>query len=299
MNSRDVKTILAVTGGLLVARAAIRRMREESLNGRVAVITGASRGLGLELARELALRGCRLVICSRHDADIRLAAEELSKVAEVVAVVCDVARRDDVQRLIDTANEYFGRVDILINNAGVMEVGPSEAMTIADYESLMNIMYWGTVYATLAVLPQMRARRSGHIINITSIGGKISVPHLLPYSGAKFATVGFSEGLHQEVAKDGIHVTTVVPWLMRTGGYRHARVKGDVDREFAWFSAASTLPLITVSARRAAQKIVRGIRRRSREIIIGVPAKLSVRAAGVMPSKTMMLMSVFNRFLPS
>jgi short-subunit dehydrogenase len=145
----------------------------------------------------------------------------------------------------------------------------------------------------------MRRRRTGRIVNITSIGGKISVPHLLPYSGAKFAVVGFSEGLHEEVTKDGIHVTTVVPWLMRTGGYRHARVKGDVDREFAWFSAASTLPLMTVSARRAARKIVRGIRRRSRQVIIGVPAKLSVRAAGVMPSKTMMLMSVFNRFLPS
>jgi short-subunit dehydrogenase len=294
-----VKTILAVAGGALVARAAIRRMREESLEGHVAVITGASRGLGLELARELARCGCKLVICSRHDAEIRVAAEELAKTAEVVPVVCDVAKQDDVARLVATANEYFGRIDILVNNAGVMEVGPSESMTIADYENLMNILYWGTVYATLAVLPQMRARRSGRIVNITSIGGKISVPHLLPYSGAKFAAVGFSEGLHEEVAKDGINVTTVVPWLMRTGGYRHARVKGDVDREFAWFAAASTLPLVTVSAKRAGRKIVRGIRRRAREVIVGAPAKLGVRAAGVMPSKMMMLMSIFERFLPS
>ena len=298
MNSRRIRTILACAGGLIAARAVIRRMREESLRGQVAVITGASRGLGLAIARELARTGCRLVICSRHDDSIRIAAEELAKATEVVPVVCDVANREDVARLIATATEYFGGVDILVNNAGVMEVGPSEAMVIADYQKLMDIMYWGMVYATLEVLPQMKAKGAGRIVNITSIGGKISVPHLLPYSGAKFAAVGFSEGLHEELAKDGVTVTTVVPWLMRTGGYRHAQVKGDVDREFAWFSTASTLPLLTISAKRAARQIVRAARRRSREAIIGAPAKLGVRVSGLMPSKMIMMMSLFNRLLP-
>src|SRR5207248_4719313 len=135
-----------------------------------------------------------------------------------------------------------------VNNAGVIEVGPSDAMRLADYQKLMDIMYWGTIHSTLAVLPQMKERRHGRIVNITSIGGKISVPHMLPYSGAKFATVGFSEGLHEEVARDGISVTTVIPWLMRTGGYRHAHFKADVDRDYAWFSLASPLPLLTISA---------------------------------------------------
>ena len=298
MNSKRVKTILAVGGGLIVARALMRRAREESLRGQVAVVTGASRGLGLEIARELARAGCRLVICSRHDDGIRRAAEDLAKIAEVVPVVCDVSDRDDVAHLIATANEYFGCVDILVNNAGIMEVGPSDVMIVADYEKLMNVLYWGMVYTTLAVLPQMRERGAGRIVNITSIGGKISVPHLLPYSGAKFAAVGFSEGLHEEVAKDGISVTTVIPWLMRTGGYRHAQFKGDVDREYAWFSAASTLPLLTISATRAAHQIVRAMRRRSREAIVGAPAKLGVRVGGLAPSKMIMMMSLFNRLLP-
>ena len=298
VNSHTTKRILAAGAGLFAAGALIRRGQKDSIAGEVAIVTGASRGLGFAIARELLREGCRVVVCARREDELRSAAGKLAELGEVVPVVCDVADRDAVQRVIDTANEYFGRIDIVVNNAGVIEVGPVDAMRLSDYRKLMDIMYWGTVYMTLAVLPQMQKQRSGRIVNITSIGGKISVPHLVPYSAAKFAAVGFSEGLHAEVAKDGIAVTTVVPGLMRTGSYRHARFKGDVRREFAWFSIASTMPLLSINATRAAKQIVRAMQRRSREAIISAPAKLAVRVAGIMPGTVMALLALINRMLP-
>lgn len=299
MERRDLTTAATLAATALAAGALLRRVREESLAGEVAVITGASRGLGLAIARELADAGCRLVTCARDDAEIRRAAMELAqRGAEVVPVVCDVSVREDVERLIATANEYYGRVDIVVNNAGVIEVGPSASMTLDDFAAMMDILYWGTVHTTMAVLPGMRERRHGRIVNITSIGGKISIPHLLAYSGAKFAAVGFSEGLHAEVAKDGIAVTTVVPGLMRTGSFRNAFFKGDAEHEYGWFSIASRMPLLTISSRRAAKLIVRAIRRRSREVTLGASAKLGAKAQGLAPGTVAALMGVVNRFLP-
>src|SRR5947208_3149030 len=131
MNSRATKSILAVGAGLFAAGALIRRSRKDSLTGEVAIVTGASRGLGF--------------VCARREDELRGAAEKLAELGEVVPVVCDVADRDDVQRLVDTANEYFSRIDIVVNNAGVIEVGPIDAMRLNDYRKLMDVMYWGTV----------------------------------------------------------------------------------------------------------------------------------------------------------
>ncbi len=110
----------------------------------------------------------------------------------------------------------FGRVDIVVNNAGIIQVGPMSTTTVEDFATALDVMFWGALYPTLAVLPQMRARRSGHVVNITSIGGMVSVPHLLPYTCAKFAAVGLSEGLRTELGQEGIHVTTVVPGWRRS-----------------------------------------------------------------------------------
>ena len=107
----------------------------------------------------------------------------------------------------------------MVNNAGMIQVGPLATTTKEDFVTALDVMFWGTLYPTLAVLPQMRARGRGHIVNITSIGDLVSVPHLLPYTCAKFAAVGLSEGLRAELGPVGIRVTTVVPGLMRTGSY--------------------------------------------------------------------------------
>jgi NAD(P)-dependent dehydrogenase (short-subunit alcohol dehydrogenase family) len=110
--------------------------------------------------------------------------------AEVLAVPCDVTDQEWGRSLVDQAIQRFGRVDIVVNKAGIIQVGPMSTTTVEDFANALDVVFWATLYPTLAVLPQMRARRSGHVVNITSIGGMVSVPHLLPYSCAKFAAVG-------------------------------------------------------------------------------------------------------------
>jgi short-subunit dehydrogenase len=193
---------------------------------------------------------------------------------------------------------HFGVIDILVNNAGIISVGPIESQTLADFEEAMQVMFWAEVYTTLAVLPHMMHRHYGRIANVTSIGGKISVPHLVPYGCAKFAAVGFSEGITAELAKDNIHVTTVVPGLMRTGSHVNAYFKGDNRAEYSWFSLGASSPLTAISARRAARSTVNAIRRGQAEIILSVPAKLAVWFHGLLPGTAVTLAGVAHRVMP-
>src|SRR6186997_1202822 len=126
------------------------------------------------------------------------------------------------------------------------------------------------LYPTLAVLPDMRKRRSGRIVNITSIGGKLGIPHLLPYSASKFAAVGFSQGLRAEVAAEGIKVITVVPGLMRTGSPRNAIFRGRHRSEYAWFSISDALPGVSISAEQAARRIIEATCRGEAEVLFPV-----------------------------
>jgi short-subunit dehydrogenase len=290
---------VAGIGALMIARAAWKGFREISLRGKVSLVTGASRGLGLAIAQELAREGARLVICARDEQEIRWAQQELEMMgAEVLAIPCDVGNREQVSRMFEQIRSRYGAVEVLINNAGQISVGPIHAQTIEDFEEAMRVMYWGTVYSTLEALPDMLARRSGHIANVTSIGGRVSIPHLLPYSSAKFAAVGFSEGLHAELAKDGIKVTTVVPGLMRTGSHVNAYFKGDHRKEFAWFSLGATTPLTAMSARRAAQKIVRAVKRGQSDLVLSWQAKVLAFAHGVAPGTISNVLGVTNRLMP-
>jgi NAD(P)-dependent dehydrogenase (short-subunit alcohol dehydrogenase family) len=268
------------------------------LRGQVVLITGSSRGLGFLLAREFARQGCRLIICARDQAEVGRAQADLARQgAEVAAFTCDITRSDEVQRLIDEATRRFGRIDILVNNAGVIQTGPWSTMTLADYEEAFNLMFWGMLYPTQAVLPQMLQRRYGRIVNITSIGGKVSVPHLLPYSSAKFAAVGFSQGLRAELAGQGIIVTTIVPGLMRTGSYLNAFFKGRQEDEFTWFSLGSSLPFISMDAERAARQIVAAAKRGEAERTLSLPALLLARFHGLFPGPTADIAGLVNRFL--
>lgn len=299
LRQRRSKLAKIVAGGAvgLLAWRATRPKR--SLAGQVAAITGGSRGLGLLLARELASQGCRIAICARDETELERAVEIVSASgAEVLATRCDVSEQDQVDAWIRAIHERFGRVDILINNAGIIQVGPIEAMRAADFEQVMGINFFGGVYATLAVLPEMQARRSGRIVNITSIGGKVAIPHLIPYDAAKFAMVGFSQGLRAELAKDGISVTTVVPGLMRTGSPPQALFKGKKSLEYTWFSLGSATPLTTVSAERAARRIVEAARRGEAEITLTWQAKLLQGAHELAPTMVADALSWVNRALP-
>jgi short-subunit dehydrogenase len=218
--------------------------------------------------------------------------------ADVLALVCDVSEREQVDLLIERVSAHFGQIDILVNNAGIITVGPQATMTVQDFTDSMNTMFWGTVYPTLAVLPAMRACKNGHIVNITSIGGKVSVPHLLPYSSAKFAAVGFSQGLHAELAGEGVRVTTVVPGLMRTGSHVNAFVKGNRQMEYTLFGLLATLPFTSTSATSAARQIVRAICRGETELIITPQAQLLARFHGLLPGLTTNLLSLIDRALP-
>lgn len=275
------------------------RVRRRGPGGGVALVCGGSRGLGLLIARELAARGFQLAICARDGAELATAEADLAgRGADVHAVVCDVADRGQVDDLVRAVIDRFGRLDVVVNNAGIIEVGPVSAMTIEDFTTAHDVMFWGTLYPTLAALPHVRAQRHGRIINITSIGGKISAPHLLPYNCAKFAAVGLSEGLRAELAGSGVTVTTVVPGLMRTGSQERAFFKGDHRKEFAWFAVAASLPGLSMNARRAARRAVRAGLAGRAELVLTPAAKLAVRVHGLFPGATATVLGAANRLLP-
>jgi NAD(P)-dependent dehydrogenase (short-subunit alcohol dehydrogenase family) len=281
---------------------AVRRLRlmSYSLLGRTVVITGGSRGLGLALAREVSAQGARVAICGRDADSLERALHSLEQLGagEVLAEPCDITDPESVNRLFERVRERFGPVDVLVNNAGVIEVGPAETMSVGDYEEAMRTNFWGMLYPTLAVLPEMRQRTSGRIVNITSIGGKLGIPHLLPYSASKFAAVGFSQGLRAEVAGDGIKVVTVCPGLMRTGSPRNAVFRGRHRSEYAWFSISDALPGLSISAENAARRIAAGLRRGDAEVLFPLPARLAAVVNAVAPGLASEALSLVNRVLP-
>jgi short-subunit dehydrogenase len=285
-----------ITAGVLAGAILTARRPQDDLHGEVAVVTGASRGLGLLLARELARQGCPLVICARDAAELERAADELRAAgAEVTAVACDVTGEATPHLLIDTAMQRYGRIDILVSNAGVIQVGPVEAAQTGHYEMAMNTMALAPARLALTALPVMRRQGHGRIVTIGSIGGKISVPHLLPYSTAKFAAVGFSEGLRAELGRGPVTVTTVVPGLMRTGSHLQARFTGQPSKEFTWFSLGASLPLVSMDAERAARQIIAAVRRRRAEIILTPAGQLVSRAAGIVPGLTTEILHLVQR----
>lgn len=272
------------------------------LSGLVALVTGGSRGLGYLLAEELLAQGCAVAICGRDRETLERARSRLrggaGDGAELLAVPCDVADPGDVADLVAKVVATYGQLDILINNAATIQVAPLESLRLEDYREAMAIGFWGTVHATVEALPHLR-RTGGRIANITSIGGKVALPHLLPYDCAKFAAVGFSEGLGAELSGSGVSVTTVVPGLMRTGSPVHVLYGGNAPAEYAWFAAGDVTPVTAMSARRAAAAIVRALARRDAEIVLSWQAKLLRVAHALAPGAVTRGMGVVARLLPA
>lgn len=289
------RSLVIGAAGVTAAAAVRRRLANYDLHGKTALVTGGSRGLGFAIASRLVDEGARVVICARDPERLERARMLLAeRGGDVRAIRCDVGDREQVERLVSEV----GTIDALFNVAGVIGVGPVTTQRVEDFREQHDIMFWGVVYPTLAVLPQMLERGDGRIANITSIGGKISVPYLLPYNSAKFAAVGFSEGLRAELAGKGVVVTTVVPGLMRTGSYVAALFKGRRETLYKLFTPISTLPLSAMSGRRAARKIVAAVKRGDPELILTLHANLAARANGLAPATTQRVLSVVARVLP-
>ena len=302
MNETDKRilwTLAAGAGAWAAFRAISARARAYDLSGRVVLITGGSRGLGLLLAREFGERGAKLAICARDAEELKRAQLDLERRGnEVIAFATDVTVQSEVANLIDQVVECYGHIDVLINNAGIVQVGPVDTMTVDDYERAMRVHFWAPLFTTMAVLPVMRRHRHGRIVNISSIGGKIPVPHMLPYVASKFALSGFSEGLRLELAKEGILVTTAYPGLMRTGSTGNAEVKGDVRSEYTMFSIMGSLPVTSMNAKYAARKITDACQRGQAEVVLSPQAQLGERLHALAPGLTLEALALANHFMP-
>lgn len=288
---------LSAVGLFLASKLAERVHRSPvHLQGKVALITGGSRGFGLALAQELGEQGARIALVARDAEELSRAAEQLqSHGIEAATFVSDVTDQPAQAVLISRILEHFGRIDILVNNAGMIKVAPLESLQHSDFEEAMDLMFWAPVNLALAVLPHMQSQGAGHIVNITSIGGKVSIPHLLPYSCAKFAFVGFSNGLSHELDPSKIHVLTVAPGLMRTGSYLNAKFKG-LPAEFAWFGLLGNLPGFSVSAEQAAREVRVALQNRQLDCTISLPAKILSHASALLPEATHSLLQLANEY---
>lgn len=286
--------------GAVAAFGALKRFRRRfDFQNKVVLITGGSRGLGLVLARQFAAEGARLAICARDGEELLRAKEDLeARGAEVFEAICDVRRERDVNRLVSDVCTRFGQIDVLVNDAGVIQVGPLETQTQEDFEDALAVHFWAPFYTMKAVLPVMRRAGAGRIVNIASIGGKIAVPHLAPYCASKFALVGLSNAMRVELSKENIYVTTVCPGLMRTGSHVNAYFKGQNEKEYALFAISNALPLSSINVERAARQIVGAARRGDAELIITVQAKLAAKMNALFPEMTAEILSLVNSLLP-
>ena len=289
----------AGVGVFLVAQAISREFSKLNLNGKIVLITGASRGFGLVLARHLGDRGAKLAIWARSADDLELARQELdARGIEVIAMTVDVTVNEEVKTAVGDVIRRFGRIDVLINNAGIIQVGPQQVMGVEEYQVAMQTNFWSHLYTMHAVIPHFISKGGGRIVNITSIGGKLALPHLLPYTASKFASVGLSEGMHAELKKYNILVTTVIPNLMRTGSPRRADVKGDHKKEYAWFKHADSNPLLSQDPDVTAARIIRAIEYGEAEVTLSLTGKIATVVKGFAPGWVSLLMGIVNRFLP-
>ena len=307
---RRLIAILAIVfGGFMILRFGRSRY---SFRDKVALITGGSRGLGLVLARRICNAGGKVVLLARDLAELNRARADLEsqgtgvelgnelphRKAEVLTIECDLLDRAQIESAVDQTLGCFGTIDIVINNAGIMEAGPLDHMKGEDFEKNLALHFWAPFELVRLVVPQMRRQGGGRIVNISSIGGKIAVPHMAAYTVSKFALTAFSDAIRAELAADNIAVTTVAPGLMRTGSHVHAKFKGQRAAEFAWFSASAGMPLISMNVERAARKILAACRRGQPSLTLTLAARAAIAGNAIFPNLTGQAMKLVSRFLP-
>ncbi len=293
--------LLLAVGFVLIAWAIVRAIRTQrfSLKNKVALITGGSRGLGLVLARQICAAGGKVALIARDTDELARAKADLAdRGGDVLTIQADLLDTDQIQLAVRQTIDRFGKIDILINNAGIIEVGPLEHMSRQDFERSMAVHFWAPYELTSQVAFEMRTWGGGRIVNISSIGGKIAVPHMAPYTVSKFALAGFSDAIRSELARDKIYVTTVTPGLMRTGSEGHAKFRGDHSAEFHAFTGANRLPFASMSAERAAKKILAACARGQPALAIPFAARVLIVANALFPNFVGRIMKIVNKRLP-
>jgi NADP-dependent 3-hydroxy acid dehydrogenase YdfG len=290
--------------GILAAAAVVLRLLPSAarrLDQAVVVITGGSRGLGLALADRLLSVGARVVLLARDHDELRRARNgfPLHIRHRIMTIPCDITDEPALHGAIAKVEAEWHRIDVLINNAGIITVGPFEHVERDDYESMLELSLYAVVSATKAVLPIFLRQRKGWIVNICSIGGKIGVPHMSAYNAGKFALAGLSQTMSADLAPRNIGVTTVYPGMMRVGSTIQARFKGDPEKEYAWFAMVPYLPLASIGAEAAAARIVDGLQNGDAEVQFPFAARAAVLGHAVFPETSNLVRRAVARLLPS
>lgn len=277
-----------------------RRAALPSYAGRHVLITGGSRGLGLCMARLLADEGAHLTLLARDPLELDEARARLEPFGvRIHTAVCDVGNRTQVEDAVTRAAQVQGGIDVVINNAGVIQVGPLQHMREEDFTRSLQTHFYGPLHVTLSALPFLRSSVMPRVVNIASVGGRVALPHMLPYTASKFALVGLSQGLHTELAAERIPVTTVVPGLMRTGSHLHAILRGDHQREYLWFARSDLTPGLSKDADQAAKRILEAARAGQAYVSLTLAAGALSTFVNVFPNAGARLLEAIHRLLPA
>jgi len=269
--------------------------------GKVAVVTGAGSGIGQALAIELARSGAKLAISDIDTEGLAVTEEQLNAIgAPVKADRLDVTEREAFQVYADAVNEHYDTVNQIYNNAGIAFTGDVEASQFKDIERVMDVDYWGVVNGTKLFLPHLIASGDGHVINVSSVFGLLSVPGQAAYNAAKFAVRGFTEALRQEMAISGhpVKVTCVHPGGIKTAIARNAGAAEGLEQEK--LAKLFDKRLASTSAEKAARVILDGVRKNKARVLVGTDAKaldLLARATG--SGYQRLVTSVTGRAMPA
>jgi short-subunit dehydrogenase len=236
----------------------------ERFKDQVVVVTGGGRGIGRATALEFASEGANVVVCGRRMDALEEAAEEARRWGVSAAVIrCDVAVDEDLANLVQKTIERFGRIDVLVNNAGVVAGGRLDEIGADDVGRMVGVNVWAPIRLAQLVVPHMRAAKSGTIVNLSSLAGRMGMPYYATYCASKFAIRGFSEALRRELAPDGVHVVAVFP-----GGTATDMTESiEFDR----------LGMPAATADQVARAIVRGVRWHQAEVYVGFGESLMSR----------------------
>lgn len=300
MASRSLVGLAAVAAGVYGWARSVRARPVTSWRGKVVIITGGARGLGFALAQTFADAGAIVWIVARHADQLESAVTRLRRRGGTLhSQVADITDPAAVETLVAAVAARHGRIDVVVNNAGVITAMPFANAEVDDFRASLDTHFWGPLHLIRASLPWLTRSATAHIINISSIGGRVGVPHLAPYCAGKFALTGLSQVLRAELAPQGVWVTLATPGLMRTGSVGRVRVRGHHVAEARWFAALSATSLTSQDASAAARQIVRAAAHRRAAVTPGWQARLQHTGNALAPElAAAVLAAVAGQLLP-